>query len=79
MSLATIVRITGELARLPLALRERTPGLEPARAPVIVAGAVIACAVLEEAGLDEMTVSERDLLDGVVLAALDPSNGLFRS
>jgi exopolyphosphatase/pppGpp-phosphohydrolase len=46
---------------------------------VIVAGAVIAVAVLEEAGLDGLVVSERDLLDGVVLMALDPSNGLFRS
>lgn len=74
----TIRRITGDLARLPVARRREIPGLEPARAGVIVAGAVIALAVLEEAGLDEISVSERDLLDGVVLAATDPSGGLFR-
>ena len=79
LALATIRRITAELARMPVERRREVPGLEPARAGVIVAGAVIAGVVLEEAGLDEMAVSERDLLDGVVLAALDPSNGLFRS
>ena len=75
----TVDRIAGELAALPLEERRRVSGLEPARAGVIVAGAVIASVVLEEAGLDGMTVSERDLLDGVVLLAADPSSGLFRS
>jgi exopolyphosphatase/guanosine-5'-triphosphate,3'-diphosphate pyrophosphatase len=79
LPLAVIRRITAALAGVPAGVRAATPGLEPARAGVIVAGAVIASAVLEEAGLEEMTVSERDLLDGVVLMALDPSNGLFRS
>lgn len=78
LDLPTVRRITGDLARLPLVLRQQVPGLEPARAGVVVAGATIALAVLEEAGLDGMAVSERDLLDGVVLAASDPSNGLFR-
>ena len=75
----TVDRVAGELAALPLEERRRVPGLEPARAGVIVAGALIASVVLEESGLDGMTVSERDLLDGVVLLAADPSSGLFRS
>lgn len=79
LSLATVRRIAGELARLTEEGRREVPGLEPARAGVIVGGAVIALAVLEEAGLEGMSVSERDLLDGVVLAASDPSDGLFRS
>ncbi len=79
LPLPVIRRITDALAAVPAEVRATTPGLEPARAGVIVAGAVIAAAVLEEAGLDAMVVSERDLLDGVVLTALDPSNGLFRS
>ena len=78
LCLDVIRGITAELAALPIARRREVPGLEPARAGVIVAGAVIAVAVLEEAGLEAMSVSERDLLDGVVLAAGDPSNGLFR-
>ncbi len=74
----TVRRITGDLARLPVARRREVPGLEPARAGVIVAGAIIALAVLEEAGLGEMSVSERDLLDGIILAATGPPDGLFR-
>ena len=74
----TVGRITGDLARLPVARRREVPGLEPARAGVIVAGAIIALAVLEEAGLGEISVSERDLLDGIVLAVTGPPDGLFR-
>ena len=52
--------------------RRGVPGLDPARAGVIVAGALIACAVLEAAGLDGLVVSERDILDGVALQAVSP-------
>lgn len=58
------------LAALPLARRREVPGLDPARAPLIVAGAAIAACVLEVAGAPELSVSERDLLDGAALAAL---------
>ncbi|MGD9571230.1 MAG: hypothetical protein AB7V62_05045 [Thermoleophilia bacterium] len=79
LSAATVERITAELCAMPLEARRALPGLEPARAPVIAAGALIAATVLEVAGRDVMRVSERDLLDGVALAAADPSSGLFRS
>ncbi len=78
LSRPTIDRIAAGLARTPEAERRSIAGLDPARAGVIVAGAVIAGVVMEEAGLREMVVSERDLLDGVVVTALDPSSGLFR-
>jgi len=78
LSRSTIDRIAADLARLPVARRREVPGLDPARAGVIVAGAAIAAVVLEAAGLDELVVSERDLLDGVVLAAVDPASDLFR-
>ena len=38
--------------------------MEPDRAPVIVAGAVILVAILDHFGFDEIEVSERDILDG---------------
>ena len=57
------------LAALPLAERRRVPGLEPERAPVIVAGAVILREVLRHFGLDGIEVSERDLLHGAALEA----------
>jgi exopolyphosphatase/guanosine-5'-triphosphate,3'-diphosphate pyrophosphatase len=59
------------LAALSLDERRRVPGLEPERAPVIVAGAAILLAILDRYGLDSIRVSERDLLDGAALAAAE--------
>jgi exopolyphosphatase / guanosine-5'-triphosphate,3'-diphosphate pyrophosphatase len=59
------------LAGLPVAERRRVPGLEPERAPVIVAGAVIVLELLSAFGLDALEASERDILDGVALAAAE--------
>ncbi len=57
------------LASVPLARRREIPGLEPARAGVITAGAVILATVLDAIGSPEVMVSERDILDGVAMAA----------
>ena len=59
--------ITEQLAGVPLEERREIPGLHPDRAPVIVAGALIAGTVLGAAFAPEIAVSERDLLDGAVL------------
>src|SRR5205823_14912379 len=59
------------LASLPLAERRELPGLEPERAPVIVGGAAIAAETLAHLGIDELEVSERDLLTGAALAAAE--------
>jgi exopolyphosphatase / guanosine-5'-triphosphate,3'-diphosphate pyrophosphatase len=59
------------LAALPLEDRRRVPALDPDRAPVIVAGAAILLAILDAYELDEIRVSERDLLDGAALAAAE--------
>jgi exopolyphosphatase/guanosine-5'-triphosphate,3'-diphosphate pyrophosphatase len=64
-----VAELLRTLAALPLAERRRVPGLEPARAPVIVGGAGIVLAVLDAVGASAMTVSERDLLDGAALNA----------
>jgi exopolyphosphatase/guanosine-5'-triphosphate,3'-diphosphate pyrophosphatase len=52
-----------------LAERREVPALEPERAPVIVAGAVILQQTLAHFGLGELEVSERDILDGIALEA----------
>ena len=57
------------LAALPLAERREVPGLEPERAPVIVAGAAILLEVMRHLELEEIEASERDLLDGAALEA----------
>jgi exopolyphosphatase/guanosine-5'-triphosphate,3'-diphosphate pyrophosphatase len=59
------------LAALPLAERRRVPGLEPDRAPVIVAGAVILREVLDRYALHQIEASEQDILDGAALLAAD--------
>ena len=59
------------LASVPLAERRRLPGLEPERAPVIVAGAVIVDEVLKRYELSGLKVSERDLLHGAALVAAE--------
>jgi exopolyphosphatase/guanosine-5'-triphosphate,3'-diphosphate pyrophosphatase len=59
------------LASLPLAQRRELPAIEPERAPVIVAGAVILVETLDVLGLDAIDVSERDILDGAALAAAE--------
>jgi exopolyphosphatase / guanosine-5'-triphosphate,3'-diphosphate pyrophosphatase len=59
------------LASLPLAERRRLPGLHPARAPVIVAGAIIVEQVLDRLALEAIEVSERDILHGAALEAAE--------
>jgi exopolyphosphatase/guanosine-5'-triphosphate,3'-diphosphate pyrophosphatase len=71
LSATTVESWVDRLAAMPLEERRRLPGLEPARAPVIVAGAVIVQEVLRAYDLGELEVSERDLLHGVALAAAE--------
>jgi exopolyphosphatase/guanosine-5'-triphosphate,3'-diphosphate pyrophosphatase len=59
------------LAALPLAERRELRGLEPARAPVIVGGVAIVAEALRFFGLDELEVSENDILTGAALAAAE--------
>ena len=54
------------LAAMPLARRRDVVGLDPGRAPVIVAGFVILSQVLELAGVDGYTASETDILQGAL-------------
>ena len=48
--------------------RIHNPGLEEARADVIVGGCCILVAVMRRLGFDELLVSEADILDGLVLS-----------
>jgi exopolyphosphatase/guanosine-5'-triphosphate,3'-diphosphate pyrophosphatase len=54
------------LATEPLAERVHNPGLDPARADVIVGGCCILVAILRRLHADHITVSDADLLDGIV-------------
>lgn len=50
--------------------RIHNPGLEPARADVIVGGCCILVAIFRRFGFDDMIVSEADILDGLALSLL---------
>jgi exopolyphosphatase/guanosine-5'-triphosphate,3'-diphosphate pyrophosphatase len=64
---ATIAAQLARLAPLTADERRRIPGLSPDRAPVICAGFVVLDEVLGRLGIDEVVVSERDILHGVAL------------
>jgi exopolyphosphatase / guanosine-5'-triphosphate,3'-diphosphate pyrophosphatase len=67
LSTARIASIRDRLAALPLAERRDVTGLDPARAPTIVAGTVVLLGILGAFALDAVEVSERDILWGVAL------------
>jgi exopolyphosphatase / guanosine-5'-triphosphate,3'-diphosphate pyrophosphatase len=62
----TVDRLVARLAASTVAGTSTLSGLDPARAPVILGGAVIAREAMRRLRVPAVTVSERDLLDGVV-------------
>jgi len=60
-------QIGARLAGMALEERRHVVGLDPARAPTIVAGVVILTEVMRLFGLDEVEVSEHDILRGAAL------------
>lgn len=71
LSRERVRRLMERLAAMPVREREQLGGLEPARAPVIAGGAVVALAVSEALDCD-IVVSERDLLDGLAARHMGP-------
>jgi exopolyphosphatase/guanosine-5'-triphosphate,3'-diphosphate pyrophosphatase len=69
LALPPIQRMLSRLASVPLAERRQIPGLHADRAPTIVAGVVILVEAMRSFGLEEVTVSEHDILYGAALAA----------
>jgi exopolyphosphatase/guanosine-5'-triphosphate,3'-diphosphate pyrophosphatase len=69
LSLATVERLTDELTAMPLAELRQVPNLDPDRAPVIVAGALIVRETLRRYRLGGLRFSVRDILDGVAMEA----------
>jgi exopolyphosphatase/guanosine-5'-triphosphate,3'-diphosphate pyrophosphatase len=67
LSLEHVRELVARLSALTTAERAALPCLQAGRAPVIVGGAVIVQAAMETLGYDHLTVSERDLLDGLVM------------
>lgn len=66
LSADDIEEVVATISAVGLEKRSRLKGLQPGRADVIVAGSLIALAILRYAGKSAMMVSESDLLDGIV-------------
>ncbi len=67
LSAAQRDEIFARLLALPLAQRQRVPGLHPDRAIAILPGIVILTEIMRLFGLDQIEVSEHDILRGAAL------------
>ncbi len=70
LSHGDVRRLARRLASLPYEKRRRVRGLQPGRVDVIVPGAEILLAVMEAFDAPEVLVSEKDILDGLVIQLL---------
>jgi exopolyphosphatase/guanosine-5'-triphosphate,3'-diphosphate pyrophosphatase len=75
LSLATVEVLLARLAEMTEDERRRVVGLHPDRAPTIVAGMILLSEAMRAFALDEIEVSEHDILYGgaLRLAELSPS------
>ncbi|MGQ9557892.1 MAG: Ppx/GppA phosphatase family protein [Desulfurispora sp.] len=67
LSRSRVEQIHRRLAGMTLEERRRLPGLQPARADIIVAGVQILLLLMELLGAGRLVVSEADLLDGLAV------------
>lgn len=71
LSTKWVEREAERLAAQPVAALRELRGMHPDRAPVIVAGTLVVAETLSRYGLDELAVSEHDLMHGAALAAAE--------
>lgn len=65
LSAARVDELCRRLVTMSTDQRRSVPGMEPARAEVIVGGLAVLSAIFEATGAHEMLVSESDILDGL--------------
>ncbi len=66
LSLDALQQLTRRMRKMSIAERERLPGIDAKRAEIIVPGAEVLCAVLSRLGLEEITVSDFGVREGLV-------------
>jgi exopolyphosphatase/guanosine-5'-triphosphate,3'-diphosphate pyrophosphatase len=71
LEMRSIQRMLSRLAAVPLAERREIRGLHADRAPTILAGVVILVETMRAFALDQITVSEHDILYGAAIALAD--------
>jgi exopolyphosphatase / guanosine-5'-triphosphate,3'-diphosphate pyrophosphatase len=72
--LATVEMLLARLADMDEAQRRAVVGLDPDRAPTIVAGLILLSEAMRAFDLDEVEVSEHDILHGGALSLVDRTN-----
>jgi exopolyphosphatase / guanosine-5'-triphosphate,3'-diphosphate pyrophosphatase len=65
-------RVAGRLLTMTRAERAALPFLHPGRVDVIGAGALVLSVVLDNVPVDEVVISEHDILDGIAWSILEP-------
>ncbi len=68
-------KVISILCSLSLDERKKLPGINPERADIIIGGAVILETVMEEFGLEEIKVSDRGMLHGMLMDYLSRHEG----
>ncbi len=75
LSLGAAQQACSRLASVPLEERRAMVGVHPDRAPTIIAGVVILIKAMRAFGLEDVEVSDRDILYGAALTAAANGNG----
>jgi exopolyphosphatase/guanosine-5'-triphosphate,3'-diphosphate pyrophosphatase len=68
-------KLATALCWLPLAERKKVPAINPDRADIIIAGAAIIEAIMEQFGIEEIRISHRELRDGMLADYLSNIEG----
>jgi exopolyphosphatase / guanosine-5'-triphosphate,3'-diphosphate pyrophosphatase len=74
LPVASVARWCDVLGAEPAAARGRRLGLPAGRQDVIFGGALVLREVMQRFGLDECTVSEADILDGLIMSMQAPAH-----
>lgn len=67
IAVADVRRVSDDLLEMPRSERAVLAVMHPGRVDVIGAGALILRVIMDEFGMDEVVVSEHDILDGIAL------------
>ncbi len=75
LSYKDLRKVVSILCTLPLDERKKIQGINPERADIIVGGAAILDTIMEEFGLEEITVSDRGIVHGMLMDYLSGHEG----
>jgi exopolyphosphatase/guanosine-5'-triphosphate,3'-diphosphate pyrophosphatase len=75
LSRKNLKKLVTILCSLSLEERKKLPAINPDRADIIIAGAAIMEAIMEEFGLEEICISHRELRDGLLVEYLSNFEG----